>query len=119
MLLILSEEIDRTTDITCDWLNYYKISFIRLNNEKDFNSILDINIDSEKFNTNFRYGDKIFSIHDITCVWYRRGFLRFSLPDISKLGYDSEVTHKLYQHISRENEALEDFVYSVLNKKKT
>lgn len=118
MLLILSEEIDRSTDITCGWLNNYNIRFIRLNNEKDFNSILDIKIDSEKFNIRFKHKDKIFSLHEITAVWYRRGYLRFSLPNISILGYNKEVTQKLFQHILMENEALEDFIYSVLNNRK-
>jgi len=34
MILILSEQIDNTTDIVCSWLNRYGCEFLRIN-EKD------------------------------------------------------------------------------------
>ena len=34
MILILSEQIDNTTDIVCSWLNRYGCSYLRVN-EKD------------------------------------------------------------------------------------
>jgi len=70
MILILSQELDVTTNKVIDWLDYYKISYYRFNGSQlnfDNDISLDITNLSSKCYTNLPFDPK-----NISVVWYRR-----------------------------------------------
>ncbi len=75
MILILSNVSDYSTNIVIDWLNFYKINWIRIN-ENDY-----AELEFYKTDIKFQYNSFSFLFSEIEGVWYRRGKLNFKLND--------------------------------------
>lgn len=81
MILIITEEADYSSSLVINWLLFYKIDFVRIN-ENDLLH-LEFLIDDIKF-----FNDEInFNFSQIKGMWYRRGFLNLKI-DITT---DSEI----------------------------
>lgn len=97
MILVISNEADYSTSQVVNWLHFYNADFIRVNQE----DLLDIEFPQEDIL--FRNHDFSFRLSDIKSVWYRRGFLNFT---INKIG-EKQLDHfrkcefvKLQQYIN-------------------
>ena len=79
MILIISENDDASTDQVLEWLRYYKIKFLRINNNNFFD-FFHLAIDSVG-KTSFKLKSKISEINNskISGYWYRRGRLSLSI----------------------------------------
>jgi ATP-GRASP peptide maturase of grasp-with-spasm system len=77
MLLILTEEADYSSSLVIDWLLYFNVKFIRIN-ENDVLEVEYLLNDIKIKNNNF-----CFLISDLKCVWYRRGFLNIKVEKIN------------------------------------
>jgi ATP-GRASP peptide maturase of grasp-with-spasm system len=81
MILIITEEADYSSSLVINWLLFYKIAFVRIN-ENDIIQ-LEFLIDDIRF-----INDEInFKLSEIKGVWYRRGFLNVK----NDLTNDSEI----------------------------
>jgi len=84
MILIISDQHDKTTNNVIYWLLYFKINFYRINDTTKIEiskfsfglNFVDIKIlltnESSNENEEINY-------NDIKCVWYRRGFFNLDL----------------------------------------
>jgi ATP-GRASP peptide maturase of grasp-with-spasm system len=115
MILIFSEEIDRTTDIVCNWLNYYKQDFLRINDEKSFSYQFNLSIFDNSYNVNVLKEDICIPFSEIDCVWFRRGFIRFALK-INR-GFDKLTLNNIKNHLNNEGRTLEYFLYYMFKTK--
>jgi ATP-GRASP peptide maturase of grasp-with-spasm system len=80
MILIITEAKDVSTNKVINWLNFYKVPFVRLNDTTQIiieeMVILNNSVDfSFTVNTEF-YSNKLIKFSDIKGVWYRRGYLK-------------------------------------------
>lgn len=96
MILIITEEADYSSSMVIDWLLYYKIDFIRVNENDQLNVeflLNDIKIMNDSFS---------FLLSELKGMWYRRGHLNIKFEKVGDLIIDNfkktEFT-KLNQYI--------------------
>ena len=113
MILILSQENDKSTDDVIDWIHHIEGSCLRINSgDLYFNNVIKINSTSDSF--------KIlnFNIHDINIVWMRRfhniEYYTNSLFDDSEVKGIIDVKRSL----NYESNAISDYFLSIFSKKK-
>ena len=73
MILIITNEADHSTNLVLDWLHFFKIDHLRVNQEDNLTISVknnDIIIGNEEFS---------FCLSEIKCVWYRRGYLNIKI----------------------------------------
>jgi ATP-GRASP peptide maturase of grasp-with-spasm system len=108
MILILSKEVDHTTDKVIDWLNYYKIPFLRVNREDPINRFkVELKKDSVDFEIHF--DSKKLSFSEVNSYWYRRNALNF--------GIIKKASNKFEEFISTEKIVLKAFIEKLISKK--
>ncbi|MBL7878374.1 MAG: grasp-with-spasm system ATP-grasp peptide maturase [Chryseobacterium gambrini] len=104
MILVISENNERTTTEIIRWLIYLNKKFIRVHEDE----IFEIKIENKRIFIQSQRN--CFFIDDITSVWYRRGGLRFE-----RMKYmDSAVN----LHMNEYQHWLEDYVRSSLENKR-
>jgi hypothetical protein len=117
MILIISEQCDTSTDVVCDWLNHFGEKYIRVNLEECILNGLNIQLTS-KYDMDF--SSKSFSLKysEIKSVWFRRGYLKFFIPNIKNSYLPSslaqEVNIELRNNLFEEHTTLFGFIYSKL-----
>lgn len=83
MLLIISESIDSSTNSVLEWLNRNQyFNFLRIN-EKDSINIHELKIDGSGLSSlqiRLNNGEQVYSLDNISFVWYRRGDLYKNVP---------------------------------------
>ncbi|MDD5569529.1 MAG: grasp-with-spasm system ATP-grasp peptide maturase [Bacteroidales bacterium] len=119
MLLIFSEETDRTTDYVCSWLNYLKTSYVRINNKINANIIDEIEISNNTININLSRKQNKYKFEDIDIVWFRRGYLTFSVENLKELNISENAREEINRHIIEQNTTLGIFFYENTKYKKT
>jgi ATP-GRASP peptide maturase of grasp-with-spasm system len=72
MLLIFSEQTDKSTSDVIDWLLYHKIKYIRIN-ENQIIHVTNIEFNNGRLNYQLHIGDINIQNSEINGVWYRRG----------------------------------------------
>lgn len=116
MILILSEQIDNTTDIVCSWLNRYGCEFLRINDEDAHNPLMEIRIKDGKFTVSYSDGSRVHDLSDIEICWCRRGFFKFHieerLPNVSV-----STNESITRFLGNEGNTLEYFFYYLFGKK--
>lgn len=102
MILIITEEADLSTSLVIDWLLFFKIKFIRINENDELKVVF--NEGNIKIVTN----NCSFYISELKGVWYRRGFLNLKIKSVDKGTIDE----------FRKNEfiKLKEFIYYKLSK---
>ncbi len=73
MILIITEEADYSSSMVINWLLYYRINFIRINENDELHVeclLNDFRITNNSFN---------FLLSEIKGMWYRRGFLNIKI----------------------------------------
>lgn len=83
MILIITEEADYSSSLVIDWLLYFKIDFIRVNE----NDVLDIEYELN----DIKIVGKSFSFFysELKGMWYRRGFLNIKYEETKDLNINN------------------------------
>jgi len=84
MIFINSCADDATTNDIIDWLFYYKKAFIRVN-DTDKIIFLDLQLNGDAVFIYFMFNNVIYKTSDVSCYFYRRGFLNIALNKNSPL----------------------------------
>ena len=108
MILILSEENELSTNYVIDWLNYYQSSYIRVNQEDEI-ILSEFNLENSEIDLNLSSNDYSFNLSDISCVWYRRGFinLKFFL-------FGKNLKDNIKDRVRNEYSQFSSFLYELL-----
>lgn len=106
MILIISDKYDQSTTLVIEWLDSFNKKWIRFN-EDDV-----IEIDFWGKEVKLRNQENSIFLSEIQSVWYRRGFLNIKFEIFS---VDSNIKRV---HLN-ERRKLIDFIYYILNKKKS
>lgn len=104
MILIISNNNERTTNKIIEWLLEMKKEFIRIHEDE----IFEIAVENKKIL--LRSNRNSFFLDKITSVWYRRGGLK-----IKRLNYENPSVNA---HMNEVQHWLEDYVRTILESKK-
>lgn len=114
MILIISEPDDATTDSVINWLKYFNIEYLRINNTNIFEFIR-LNIDNAG-NVDFvcQHDNIVIQLSNITGYWYRRGKLNLKVNPIGEQKYPnlSQTTNRF---LLNEFDAITEFIYNKLH----
>lgn len=113
MILILSENFDQSTNEVIDWLIHLKQKYIRLNSG-DLDITNAILRDDTEIGISFK--ERFFSVDALKSIWYRRG--DFAYPKTVDLDIANEIEAKILNHLEKEWQALLDYFFSYLRKKR-
>lgn len=83
MILIITEEADYSSSKVIDWLLYFEIDFIRVNE----NDILDIEYCSNDIKIKSKSFEFLYS--ELKGMWYRRGFLNIKFDKVEDLSINN------------------------------
>lgn len=116
MILIISEEFERTTDEVLQWFLLHGISFLRINKENSI-KIVELSLSSERLL--FEFNGKIFNIYDFDTVWYRRGNLNSSFfqPALFELSSYPNMLNQVGRFLGNEWNILQFYIFYVLESK--
>lgn len=104
MILIISNNNERTTNKIIEWLLEMEKEFIRIHEDE----IFEIAVENKKIL--LRSSRNSFFLDEITSVWYRRGRLK-----IKRLRYENPSVNA---HMNEVQHWLEDYVRTILESKK-
>jgi hypothetical protein len=83
MILIISQDYDASTDRVIQWLDYYNVAYIRVNNS-DKLLIENYTITNSEIKFKLRVNEIVIELNEIDYYWYRRG-------EISIDGYEQSI----------------------------
>ncbi len=115
MILIISDENDRTTNNVIYWLSYFKSKFIRVNdtsrlslskfclaNGKSNIKIINENVSSGAYEE--------IDFNEIKAVWYRRGFFKLKIESSELVTGNNKINiNDINLFLSRERNAINGF----------
>lgn len=115
MILVISDNQDRSTNEVLKWLDYYNMKWIRINEDDDIKfHALEYKCNKiEKFiiEANSRFIDLV----DIDAYWYRRGWLNTSVQQSPvKVSEYPKIDFEINGYLEREFENLKNFIHSYL-----
>src|SRR5690606_3396008 len=100
MLLVLSEEIDISTDKFMEWCEYHNKDVIRLNvSRESINNLCLVKITDDNIDIQFDFKGVKVNLNDIESIWFRRGELK----------HLSEIQIAQYLNFNIENKPISDF----------
>lgn len=118
MILILSDLTDRSTNSVIDWLRFWEIPFIRLNETsiiQEFDLFLSgTGVDAHITVKDFR-GIQSFYFSEISAYWYRRGALVYPKPSIEH--ENEEISTAYNRYVQTENDNCIHFLHKLLKEK--
>lgn len=115
MILILSEEHEKSTDQTIEWLNYWGINFVRINQGLD---VLDkLEIRNNQICLILNNGNQMVNLNAITSIWFRRGYLYFKKNFNSQKINHPKAAYQINKHLKDEINTLRNFIYQKLKSK--
>lgn len=116
MILIISEEFERTTNEVLQWLLLHDISFLRINKE-DSIKIVELSLSSERLL--FEVNGKDFNINNFDTVWYRRGNLNSSFfqPALFELSSNPSILNQVGHFLGSEWNILQFYIFYILESK--
>lgn len=119
MILIVSESSDQSTNEVINWLIFWRIEFIRIN-ENDFIKIYDIEVNNS-LNTSITFSvnkGRIINTNDISSYWFRRGFFNFFDADHLNLQLkNKEIENKIKTNLKAEISRIGELFQSILESK--
>jgi ATP-GRASP peptide maturase of grasp-with-spasm system len=113
MVLIFSDNRDKSTDNVIDWMTFFKVDFLRITSRSPIR-ILKIDINEELFS--FGIDDKIVNSEQITGYWYRRDEQVILNPLLS-LKTKNKLEHILFQYSKIDSNILRNFLVYLIEKK--
>lgn len=118
MVLVVSEEEDMSTDNVVEWLSYFKIPFLRINKEKNFNILSSVSFTKNQSDIFFNIKGKKVNINDIDIVWFRRGEINISSLFVNNPDYDTSVKSVILKQLRLQDITLLDYITTRLKEKK-
>lgn len=118
MILIISEELDASTNEVIRWLRFLNKPYVRIN-EYDHIDLEGMTISNGKHEVLFKINaGPTISTNEISSCWYRRGRLQFNQSALDNISLeDSYVETTIKSNICRDYERLLDFlVFSIEQK---
>lgn len=114
MVLIISQDDERSTEDVINWLEFNNTPYIRLNNTSvlKFKKIL---IENDEYELVFEFDNKIINSSQIGNCWYRRGRLNFTF---NYLEVKSDFEILLNEQLKIENSFIIKFFHDYFNSKK-
>ena len=114
MILILSQEFEPSTDKVMNWLDYYNQDYFRLN-DSDLIYIKKVELKNDYFNFLLEVNGTLIDLKNISCYWYRRGFLN---PMYSKkfIENTNNLYHSLNNYMDEEKNKLVETLNLYLKK---
>ncbi|MBW8687987.1 grasp-with-spasm system ATP-grasp peptide maturase [Chitinophaga rhizophila] len=115
MVLIISKDLEPSTDKVIDWLRYLKVPFRRVNGTDMLNPghAPTLQVSSKQADMHFN-GEASAALSDITAVWYRRDGSKppdtQAIASLQEAGYYQDVVH----HLSQENAIAKKALYALL-----
>ncbi|MBN2663426.1 MAG: grasp-with-spasm system ATP-grasp peptide maturase [Bacteroidales bacterium] len=118
MILILSEEKDISATKVSNWLYYYDVPFLRIDDNASVDIVDLVTIENNKTEILFTYKNKQYSLDGFSVVWNRRGFFEFSLPQTDFLKNETKTNSDFfYQHLKEESFHLKNYIgYKIAEK---
>lgn len=119
MLLILSTEEDASTNQVIDWLLYFKVPVIRVNDTSS-SELININLTNDnnswclKITESFKQEPIYLKSDEINGFWYRRGLINLKNTVISiETAHDliPLVLKQLDQYLQKDKTNIVDFIY--------
>jgi ATP-GRASP peptide maturase of grasp-with-spasm system len=116
MVLIFSEEFERTTDEVVQWLITYDIDFLRINKEDE---VKIVSVSPNRGTIEVEVKGKVYDLCKFSYVWYRRGSLNPNClkATIVELGNVPNRIKQLGQFLSNEWKILQQFIFYSLERK--
>lgn len=113
MILILSNDVDETTNLVLDWLHYYEAKFWRINGEDLTNLNLNIRLNAEQnyFYLRRKDSDKTIANDLFRVVWFRR----WGHPLLHNKRFETEsIEHQVLMYLRSEHSALTNILFTNL-----
>lgn len=121
MVLILSQDNEITTNRVIDWLKYYKVAYVRLNQESK-KEIISLTIDNQG-NKSMKIlvdNNKIIDLSKIRACWYRRGDISLSnFSDTIDFTDENYLNEYLEIKKSHELKSIENYIYDRIKSSKS
>lgn len=113
MILVLSDEVDQTTNDVIKWIKHFGFSFTKIipTDHYIIESLKITNTVSEAIIRNYD-NKSVIDLKDVRSVWFRRGRLNF-MPNID-LESELEVPKGLESYLYHESHALFEYILSKL-----
>jgi ATP-GRASP peptide maturase of grasp-with-spasm system len=120
MVIIFSQKFEPSTAHVMDWLAYLNKPVIRINNDDEAASDIDIHISNDYVNCKFVYKKQLVDISSIDSYWYRRGGLTVKSVDYNKLSrlFSPEFVMPVSSALRDELFHFTEFIYLLLRYKK-
>lgn len=118
MVLILSEENERTTDEVVQWLLNYNVRFLRINKEDNL-KIVCVSPSSGKALIEVK--ENVYDLNTFETVWYRRGYFNSNCvrAGLAEFSSDQSKLAQISRFLNREWSVLQGFMFYELENKKT
>ncbi|MBZ0205210.1 MAG: grasp-with-spasm system ATP-grasp peptide maturase [Flavobacteriales bacterium] len=101
MILIISNRSEATTNQVIDWLHYYGVDFIRINEDTPIRDVL-VLMDNGRTDVSIKIDERTVPLREVSAVWYRRGWFQVShsydlsnLPELLKASVTAQLTGDL------------------------
>jgi len=112
MVLLITETQDVSADYVCEWLVHLKVPFTRLNNQEADDLVSTVKISDSGAQISFGLKDgRTFFLDELEYIWFRRGNIRISLPDLSNSSLHNDHIKVVNDHLKSEAKTLLDFIY--------
>ncbi|HCX98900.1 MAG TPA: grasp-with-spasm system ATP-grasp peptide maturase [Bacteroidales bacterium] len=117
MVLIFSEDCERTTDEVAQWLISNGKKFLRINREDE---VKIVNISPTKGVIEVEVNGRVYDLCQFSQVWYRRGSLASNCvkASLAELGNQSYTVQQVGQFLSNEWKILQHYIFFVMERKK-
>lgn len=117
-ILILTETSDNTADKVCQWLNYFNSPFIRFNTDIDSVWVDEVEIKGTQSFICIGHESGKYNLSDFSIIWFRRGqfVTQSTLVRNNVVPSDEIVNDQINNHIERELDMLNEFVYKYIPK---
>ena len=113
--MILGESSDKSTDLVCQWLCYWNVPFLRLNEENEVNPIVGIEYEKKDIKVFVHKAGCQYDLSKLHKTWFRRGYFLFRyIDDIPTLA--AETNKSIREHLANDGKTLERFLYYYLSK---
>jgi hypothetical protein len=116
-LLIVTRSNDTAINKICLWLNYYKVKYVRLNDELLRRSFHSIVLNNSREEINILYEGCVINLLKFDLIYFRRGYLQNSYY-LNKLDFsEPNLFDLINEFLNVENESVTNYIINSLREK--